>query len=439
MFVLGREADSTIKGFMYQFNLSLNEILKSNDESIMLEGIIEDIDKISPSEVTAIQCKYHEAVDVFNWSKVYKPILQMLKTYTEKYDSNLKFILYAFFPEEGQGEKTVSIEIIEKMLKTKNEDYICDYIAFIKKPKDEEIAILIQKERKSKEDKKKIVDYYNVNELEPSCDIAEFVSNRFTFRTGKSYAELEKENIELLEQAGFINKDIEDIVYPNAIQKIATLSMLKDEEERKVTKEEMITELQMLKKTAISRWTKELTNYKKLLTNRRKQLLTILNYNYRKRCLVFNPEEIKNFDDDIVVFIKDFVDIYCTKTKLHTPAVLCILGYDKEKINTLVGRLFQKEIEVETGYRGNDFYVEAFNRKPGIDMKKDWMEFRIKICSDLPESIDAINNNKPDDIFQFTEHLPDNLSTQDVNMEILDVQNFEQIEFLLKMRDEVEV
>ncbi len=439
MFVLGREADSTIKGFMYQFNLSLNEILKSNDESIMLEGIIEDIDKISPSEVTAIQCKYHEAVDVFNWSKVYKPILQMLKTYTEKYDSNLKFILYAFFPEEGQGEKTVSIEIIEKMLKTKNEDYICDYIAFIKKPKDEEIAILIQKERKSKEDKKKIVDYYNVNELEPSCDIAEFVSNRFTFRTGKSYAELEKENIELLEQAGFINKDIEDIVYPNAIQKIATLSMLKDEEERKVTKEEMITELQMLKKTAISRWTKELTNYKKLLTSRRKQLLTILNYNYRKRCLVFNPEEIENFDDDIVVFIKDFVDIYCTKTKLHTPAVLCILGYDKEKINTLVGRLFQKEIEVETGYRGNDFYVEAFNRKPGIDMKKDWMEFRIKICSDLPESIDAINNNKPDDIFQFTEHLPDNLSTQDVNMEILDVQNFEQIEFLLKMRDEVEV
>jgi hypothetical protein len=41
---MGRVADSTIKGFMYQFNLSLNEILKSNDEVIILEGIIEDID-----------------------------------------------------------------------------------------------------------------------------------------------------------------------------------------------------------------------------------------------------------------------------------------------------------------------------------------------------------------------------------------------------------
>ena len=66
-------------------------------------------------------------------------------------------------------------------------------------------------------DKKKIVDYYNSNELEPSCDIAEFVSNRFTFRTGKSYDELEKENIELLEQDGFIKQDIEELVYPNAI------------------------------------------------------------------------------------------------------------------------------------------------------------------------------------------------------------------------------
>ncbi len=57
---MGRIADSTIKGFMYQFNLSLNEILKSSDEVIRMEGIIEDIDKVSSSVVTAIQCKYHE-------------------------------------------------------------------------------------------------------------------------------------------------------------------------------------------------------------------------------------------------------------------------------------------------------------------------------------------------------------------------------------------
>lgn len=434
---MGREADSTIKGFMYQFNLSLKEILMSTDETIMLEGIIEDIDKVSSTEVVAIQCKYHEATEKFGWSKVYKPILQMLKTYTEAKDSNIKFILYAFFPGMSQGIQTVTQDDISKMLETQNEDYICSYVSVIKKPKDKEIFDLTQKERKSKEDKEKIANYYKTNELEVSCDIAEFVNNRFTFIIGKKYEELEKENKELLEKVGFKKGDIDDIVYPNAIQKIAVLSILEDSIERKITKEQMITELHQLKKTAISRWTKELSNFKKLIANRRKQLSEILNQNYRKRCLVLNPPEIENFDEQIVVFIKDFVDMYCSKIKLHTPATLCILGYDREKIDSLVGRLYQKEVEVETGYRGNIFCADAFNKKPGIDMKKDWMQFRLKICGDLEECIDAINNNKPDDIFQFTEKLPDKLSTQDVNVEVLDVQNFEQIEYLLKMRQEV--
>ena len=54
---MGRIADATIKGFMYQFNLSLNEILKSADEVIKIEGIIEEIDKINKENITAIQCK----------------------------------------------------------------------------------------------------------------------------------------------------------------------------------------------------------------------------------------------------------------------------------------------------------------------------------------------------------------------------------------------
>lgn len=30
--IMGRFADSTIKGFMYQFNLTLNQILKASDD-----------------------------------------------------------------------------------------------------------------------------------------------------------------------------------------------------------------------------------------------------------------------------------------------------------------------------------------------------------------------------------------------------------------------
>ena len=45
-----RQADSTIRGYLYQFMKSIIEILQMPDSnSLVLEGIIEDIDIISPN------------------------------------------------------------------------------------------------------------------------------------------------------------------------------------------------------------------------------------------------------------------------------------------------------------------------------------------------------------------------------------------------------
>ena len=56
-----RQADSAIRGYLYQFNKSIYEILQLADGAeITLEGVIEDIDIQSLSSTTTIQCKYHE-------------------------------------------------------------------------------------------------------------------------------------------------------------------------------------------------------------------------------------------------------------------------------------------------------------------------------------------------------------------------------------------
>lgn len=283
---MGRVADSTIKGFMYQFNRTLNEILSSSDEVITVEGIVEDIDKVSGENITAIQCKYHAEVEKFQWSKVYKPILQMIKTYTEQKDSHIIFILYAFFPSEQAGERNVPKNEILKALKTKNIEYICDYIAYIKKIEDTEIKELISKTRKNKDDKAKIKKYIDTNELEVLCDLDEFINNRFRFIIGQEYDELEKENKQMLLKVGFSSVDIEEIIFPNAIHCIASVSILKDASDRSITKQELLNELRTIKHTAISRWTKELSNYKKLLSIRRKQMAKKLNSNATKNIFI---------------------------------------------------------------------------------------------------------------------------------------------------------
>ena len=70
-----RQANAAIKGFIYQFDKSLLEILLSDEnEAITLEGQIEDIDIASEVGIETIQCKYHEDKD-FTMSSVAEPIL----------------------------------------------------------------------------------------------------------------------------------------------------------------------------------------------------------------------------------------------------------------------------------------------------------------------------------------------------------------------------
>ena len=105
-----RQADSTIKGYLYQFNKSIYEILLLEDEaSITLEGAIEDIDVLSPTSLTTIQCKYHEDKK-YQISSVAVPILEMLCNFCETsyLGKDVKYILYAYY-SENTNEIKVSI------------------------------------------------------------------------------------------------------------------------------------------------------------------------------------------------------------------------------------------------------------------------------------------------------------------------------------------
>lgn len=137
---MSRVADSTIKGFLYQFNITLKNIMESSyDKEIHVEGIIEDIDIISGNKITAIQCKYHESQENFKLSSIYKPVLQMMKNYSLNPDAEIDYILYAFFPSMPQGNYELKENDIKEILNTNNIEYICNYIAYIKPCSDPEI------------------------------------------------------------------------------------------------------------------------------------------------------------------------------------------------------------------------------------------------------------------------------------------------------------
>ena len=96
-----RKADSTIKGYLYQFNKSIDIILDSNDDvPVVLEGVIEDIDVHMPSAIKTIQCKYHEDKK-YQLSSVVAPILEMLCHYCEStyLGKSVSYYLFAYYSD----------------------------------------------------------------------------------------------------------------------------------------------------------------------------------------------------------------------------------------------------------------------------------------------------------------------------------------------------
>lgn len=435
---MSREADHTIKGFLYQFNKTLNAILMSNEsENVQIEGIIEDIDIRTSNLTNAIQCKYHESTTQFNLSDIYKPVLQMLCHFSENSKSNIKYILYAYFPNEKVGIKRITISQLEEITSTNNFDYINKYVSKIKPPKDKQIEELLKKPRKSTEEKAKIREYYKSNDLESVVDLRKFLKDYFVFEIGHSYDSLAHETKKLLEAQGFSTEDVNDLFYPNAIQYIAEISIIPEERKRITNKIELIGFLNKSKKTAMSRWTSELLSRKELLKIKRKQLMPSLNANSRLRYFLIDPDYIEDFDDEFILFVKEYLEKYNSKIRLHTYTPCFFIKTNTNKLSEYHQRFVLKGIPIITGYIGDKFLFEEFNRDPKRMVKDNWVEFKARITC-ISDDIKAyINTKKCDDLYVLGDINTSVLDTVDVNVEQININDFKELKYILSIIKEV--
>ena len=134
-----RQANNTIKGYLYQFNKSILEIMNADeDASITLEGVIEDIDIELSGSTTTIQCKYHEDKK-YHISSVAAPILEMICHYHEcsVIGKNMSYVLYAYYADNVKSiDKEAFIDYIKE---TTNKEIQISYFHRIYEIPDEEL------------------------------------------------------------------------------------------------------------------------------------------------------------------------------------------------------------------------------------------------------------------------------------------------------------
>lgn len=382
-----RSADYTIQGFLYQFNKTALEILKATDDyTITIEGVVEDIEVASVTDIELIQCKYHEAKTDFVPSVIYKPLIQMLNHFSEHPIANIRYVLFAYFPNISVPPPVVNKNTFQEALKSKNKEF------------------------------KKNIDKLSTKDID--LDVFE---SRFTMEFGQSYDEIVKEVNQQLEENGIPSEEIETLAYPNTIHKIATLSIKHDSSDRQITKKQFLDDLKKIRSTAISRWTLALKTRKKLLEARRKQLKSNLDKNVRLRYFVIDPDNIEDYENEIVLFIIEYIDKYHFKLA-HTDTPILCLCENKDNLQKIQRRLYKKNIITVDGYIGGEFQEAYFFREP-IFCKADKSgkvkrEFSLRILN-WEDHGELINKKKCDDLFVIGERNCESLDVVDVNVERL--------------------
>lgn len=390
---MGRSADYTIQGFLYQFNLTLSELLKAADEAeITIEGIVEDIEVATFTGTKAIQCKYHETQEKYSPSILYDPLLQMMKHFKSNPNAKINYHLFAHFP--NTSEIVISPVELNSALNSKSRDL-----------------------------KNLIAEATGV-------DINKFLKV-FSITVTPKYDDLMEENLKLLADLGFNKGEVETLFYPNAIQIIGDLSIKHDENLRKITKCFFLETLRRIRTTAVSQWTLALKTRKMVLEARRKQLKENLNANVRLRFILIFPALIEQFDNQIVLFIKAFVDKYHFKPA-HTHTPIFILDVSQSIFDGIAERLIGKDVTPNIGRPVNTFSAKFFFREPIVT--KDKKEFALRFIR--WEDYKKLHiETKPDDFFAIGDGDISSQDLQDVNIEVLGAEKIDEIKYMMGMTD----
>ena len=386
---MGRSADYTIQGFLYQFNQTLSELLKAADDAeVTIEGIVEDIEVATFSGTKAIQCKYHETQDKYTPSILYHPLLQMMKHFKTNPSAKIHYHLFAHFP--NNPAITISAAEINEALKSKNKD-LKDLITGV-----------------------------------AGVDIDGFLKS-FSITVTPKYDDLMNENVKHLEALGFNKGEVETLFYPNAIQIIADLSIKHDAKLRKVTKKNFLESLRRIRSTAVSQWTLALKTRQKILETRRKQLKENLSANVRLRHLAIFPAFLEQFDAQIVLFIKSFIDKYHFK-QAHTQTPLFALDVSEDMFDGIAERLIGKDVVPNHGRPVKMFSEAHFFREPMVQKEKKEFALRFIRWDDYKK---LVLKTKADDFFVIGDGDVTDLDVKDVNLEVIGAEKFDEIKYVM--------
>lgn len=297
-----------IKGFLYQFDKSILEILNLDENSPIYVERIQDINY----EKYVIQVKHKESVNFSN-SIIREPIIQLLDLYLS--DNTQKFILYAYFKDKSPNKKKFS-----------NIDELHDVLKYRDQLKTDEL-----RDRYTQVDKEGFIQNFTLHFAEDFEKQFECVIKKI-----KSYFNL--------------RNDEEALVLHSLIrQKLFELSIEKEEYNRTITGKELKKYIEKCNKKIFYRYYDIFISRDRYLKLVKKEFFTnkSANLNNYERIFIIDCDESYN-KTTIRKIIDNISSKYHKKHKSPAPYI-CFRGIKREELISVKQDMIDDNIKFSDG------------------------------------------------------------------------------------------
>lgn len=363
-----RQANETIKGYFYQFNKTIFEIIsQNNDETkIIIEGI-EDVDLETDDTYTAIQCKYY-STQTYNHSVIKKTIICMFNHFLNNKSSNLKYKIYANF-KDGQSKLPNPIQL---------EFFKDNFLTY-----------------KEKDVIHKVYEELNLNDNE----IKVFMGKLDIDINAIDYDSLEIDIKKLLKQELNITDDFIDLYFIKAGSIIKNIAIKENEDERMITKKQFIdllTDINII----LDKWYITKIGKEKYYSLIRKKYFSEHNISPYERFFIIECPE--NIQIPTLRKITNAISNKWSKLSKRTPKPFCpyivFVNLSEDNLLLLKQSLYNDNFKFIDGYdfKGSSFSAESIIKEANY---KNSIKVKILDLEEVDNVLCILRNTK--EIYQF--------------------------------------
>ena len=397
---MARSANFALLGYKYQFLKTFHEILCSDEGSIYMCEAMEDIDLIAEDFELRIQCKYHGTAEKYTLGRIYKPLLEFMRSYiSNDYKKAVRYHLFAHFPDKLPSISKITTSDCEKALQSK----------------DKKLSKLIE-----------IITATGI-------DLNDFTKT-VILEFGSDIDTLEKSVRDILLSCNFTVDEVDQYVLSNGMSLIFEYSCMEKESDRQMSKCDFINKLRSVKTILMNKWIREFCSLGKYLQLKRTSLKDGINRRICNRTFVFDKVFCANISD-LINFIKNLrMQIHNNERQHINNRLILVLDVDSDGYAKILRFLFAENLDIHTGFRHIEFNEDDFLLTPALDSNRIAIRgIPIRVLN--IENVRTLNKIKPD-IYYFLGIAKEtlNLDLFSVTCEDIPVLTYNEIKYIFHMR-----